>query len=416
MSYEWFIAWRYLKGQRVTFFKVTTYISIVGVTLGVAALIVTLSLMNGFAKEIRDQLVGMNAHLWFNKYDRPLSNWRAVMDSLEGAEHITGISPTVYSETVIRSRRGMSLVGVKGVDPKTVDQVSYIKRLMERDTVQTMGSFDLQSDLFDSTPGMLLGLNIAQRLDAWVGSDVWLYSPPTSGQGPMNFMQQRLHPFRVTGVFRTGFYEFDDKFAVVDIPQAQRVFGLGEAVTQVEAKLDDAFLANTLKGDLLKKVGGYPITVQTWSGLNRHLFEWLAMEKWAAFVVLTLIVLVAAANIVSTLIMIVLEKTREIGILKAMGVTSGGIGRIFVLEGLVVGLVGTTAGGIVGSLLCWLQDTYQLVQMDAQLYYVSAIPVDFQLSDAAAIIAATNLLCLVAGLYPAWRAGTLHPVEAIHHE
>ena len=131
---------------------------------------------------------------------------------------------------------------------------------------------------------------------------------------------------------------------------------------------------------------------------------------------LTLIVLVAAANIVSTLIMIVLEKTREIGILKAMGVTSGGIGRIFVLEGLVVGLVGTTAGGIVGSLLCWLQDTYQLVQLDAQLYYVSAIPVDFQLSDAAAIIAATNLLCLVAGLYPAWRAGTLHPVEAIHHE
>jgi lipoprotein-releasing system permease protein len=418
MGYERFIAGRYLRPKRSQLFVgLTTLLTTLGVALGVAALIVVLSGMNGFAGEILRQLIGMNAHLWVRSSGGTIAKPEELIPKIRRIPGVTGVSSTIYEETLLANppyaRTGAQ---IKAVDTTTVSEVSHIVDLMTTDTANTVGWFDLGRSM-DDVPGMVIGWNLANKLQVFVGEKIYLVVTSGMSNAATSLMvQPRLEPFRITGIFNTGFFEFDATLAIVELGEAQRVFGLGNEITALEVRLDDAFAANTIGPAIAAELGGYPYMSSTWIDLNGGLYKWLMIEKWFAFVILSLIILVAAFNIVSTLSMVVIDKTKEIGILKAMGATSREVSRLFMYQGVIVGVVGTGLGGLIGYLLCWMQDTYKLITLPADLYQVSAFPVEMRLFDFVAIGSAAMLICLGSAIYPAWKAAKMHPVEAIRHE
>lgn len=418
MGYELFIAKRYLRPKRAQLFvSLTTLLTMLGVTLGVAALIVVLSGMNGFAGEILRSLIGMNAHLWVQSQTGRLASPDEAIGKVLAVPGVVGASPTIYEEALLANPGyGQTGAQVKGVDTLTISTVSNIVDLLEKDTVNSVGGFRLGRDPITREPGMAIGWQLASKLGVFVGDRIFLVIPPKNSSGPVWMVQPRLVPFRVTGIFDSGFYEFDAALVVIELGEAQRLFEYGSDISAVEVKLDDAFDADPLSPVIVSKLGGYPYTCRTWVDLNGGLYKWLMIEKWFAFVILSLIILVAAFNIVSTLSMVVLDKTKEIGILKAMGATPKEISRVFLYQGLVVGTVGTLAGGILGYVLCWLQDRYHVIRLPAELYQVSAFPVEIRGFDFVAIGSAALLICLLSAVYPAWKAARLDPVEAIRHE
>jgi lipoprotein-releasing system permease protein len=418
MRYELFIARRYLRPKRSQLFvSLTTMLTMLGVTLGVATLIIVLSGMNGFAGEILRHLIGMNAHLWVQSQAGKLPDSAHMMREIRGVPGVIGVSPTIYEETLL-ANPSVAQTGaqIKGVDTASIGDVSNIMRLFKDDSVNCTGRFFLGRDSASGDAGIVLGWQLAGKLQVFVGDRVFLVVPPKGGISPMMMMQPRLVPFRVTGVFDSGFFEFDATLAVVDLGEAQRIFDYGSSVTAIEVKLADAFMAEKVDTLVSARIGGYPFSTTTWVDLNGGLYKWLMIEKWFAFVVLSLIILVAAFNIVSTLTMVVRDKTKEIGILKAMGATSREISRIFLVQGFFVGVVGTFLGGILGYALCWVQDTYHVIRLPAELYQVNAFPVEMRIADFVAIGAAAILICLLSAVYPAWKAANMHPVEAIRHD
>ncbi len=418
MGYERFIAGRYLRPKRTQLFvSLTTLLTTLGVALGVAALIVVLSGMNGFAGEILRQLIGMNAHLWVSTSGSTISAPDDMMSDLRAMPGVVGVSPTIYEETLLANPPyGRTGAQIKAVDTTSIGDVSHIVELMETDSISASGRFDLGRDPDDGIPGMIVGWNLANKLEVFVGEKVYLVVTSNINPGAPWMSQPRMEPFRITGIFNTGFFEFDAALAIVELGEAQRIYGLGTDVTHLEVKLEDAFAANEIGAAVAQRLGGYPYVCSTWIDLNGGLYKWLMIEKWFAFVILSLIILVAAFNIVSTLSMVVIEKTKEIGILKAMGASSREISRIFMFQGVIVGIVGTLGGGLIGYFLCWLQDTYHVIRLPADLYQVSAFPVEMRMFDFVAIGVAAMLICLSSAVYPAWKAAKMHPVEAIRHE
>lgn len=411
MSYEFFIANRYLKSKRKTgFISLITYISILGVTIGVAALIIVLSIMNGFESEVRSRIIGFGAHIELRTYhNQGLENYPNIVEKIENIDHIRGISPYISERALIISQKKRYGVAVKGVDPKTVDEVSDIRQninygLFEIDEVKADGR---------AYPGIVLGTYLADKLGADIGDKVQILSP--TGITPLLSRMPRLQTFQVTGYFETGIFEFDDLFTYISLNQAQRLFDMGSMVTGVEIKLDDLDYADQV-ANTIDEMLGYPYATVTWFEMNKNLFSWMQIEKWGAFIILSLIILVAAFNIVSTLIMIVLEKTKEIGILKSMGATSSGILKIFVFEGLVAGVLGTVLGCILGYVVCWAQLEYQFFSLPPDVYIINSLPILMKGRDFLMISLAAVAICFLATIYPARKASKLDPVEAIRYE
>ncbi len=413
MSYEIFIANRYLRSKRRTgFISLINYISISGVMIGVAALIIVLSIMNGFESEVRSRIIGFGAHIELRKYHyEGLENPDALRERISKLPNIIGISPYVNEKGLIISKSKKSGVVIKGVDPETLPQVSDI----EGDVVY--GKFDVGevegSNGQRVLPGIVIGRYLADKLGVGLGERVQILSP--TGISPIMSKIPNLKTFEVTGYFETGIFEFDDVFAYISIKEAQKLFDMKDTVTGLEIKLDDLDKAESVSSRI-DQLLGYPYATVTWFDMNKNLFSWMKIEKWAAFIILSLIIMVAAFNIVSTLIMIVLEKTKEIGILKSMGASSGGIMKIFVFQGLIGGVIGTGLGCIIGFALCWAQAKYQFFSLPADVYIISALPILMKKSDFIMIAAAGLLLCLIATVYPARRAAQLDPVEAIRYE
>lgn len=420
MGYEFFIAKRYLRPKRSQLFvSLTTMLTMLGVTIGVAALIVVLSGMNGFAGEILRQLIGMNAHLWVRSHSDQLRPDGETLQTIRDMDRVLGVSPTIYREALLATRYGQTGAQIKGVDSTSIGEVSTIIEIMRTDETNSTGDFDLsRRPENNSIPGVLVGWQLANKLQVNLGEEIALIVPPSGGMGgPAAWMAQpRYERFVVTGMFSSGFFEFDAALAIIDLREAQRVFNMPDRISTIEVKIDDAFKADEVAGDIRGRLGGYPYYAMTWIDLNGGLYKWLMIEKWFAFVILSLIIVVAAFNIVSTLSMVVLDKTREIGILKAMGATSKEISRLFVFQGFIVGLVGTLAGAALGYFLCWLQDTYHVIRLPAELYQVSAFPVEMRIADFIAIGSAALIICLLSAVYPAWKAARMRPVEAIRHE
>jgi lipoprotein-releasing system permease protein len=359
----------------------------------------------------------MNAHMWVRSHTGLIEPSDDVLRTVREMPGVVGLSPTIYEETLLATKYAQTGAQIKAVDPATIGDVSDITALLGEDSDAGVGSFDLaRLPERNHEPGMLLGWQLSNKLQIGIGDQVFLMVPPRNQSGPVWMAQPRLVSFRVTGIFRSGFFEFDAALAVIDLGEAQRIFETGNRVSAIEVKLDDAFQATNTANEVKSALGGYPYYATTWIDLNGGLYKWLMIEKWFAFIVLSLIIVVAAFNIVSTLSMVVLDKTREIGILKAMGATAREISQVYVYQGFVVGVIGTLAGGGLGYFLCWLQDEYKIIRLPAELYQVSAFPIEMRLMDFVAIGSAALVICVLSAVYPAWKAARMKPVEAIRHE
>ncbi|NIR50475.1 FtsX-like permease family protein [candidate division KSB1 bacterium] len=399
-------------GKRHVFASIISFLSIFGICTGVTALIITLSVMNGFESEVRSRIIGFGAHIELRKYHKvAVDDYESIVERIKHINHIAGISPYIDEKALILSAsKRNSGVAVKGIDVETIEQVSDIKN----DVVY--GVFELgrmQTNGQKSYPGIVLGRYLADKLGVMLGDRVQIMSP--SGITPLMTRMPPLQTFQVTGFFETGIFEIDEVFAYIAIEEAQRLFRMRGQVTGVEIKLDDLNQAD-LVASQIRDLLGYPYTAVTWFEMNKNLFSWMQIEKWAAFIILSLIILIAAFNIVNTLIMVVLVKTKEIGILKSMGATSKSIMKIFMFDGLFGGAVGTFLGCALGFALCWSQMKFKFLSLPPDVYIISALPIMMEGMDFVRISVAALALSLIATVYPAFKAAQLEPVEAIRYE
>lgn len=352
MSYELFVARRYLRSKRqVKFISLITYISIAGVAIGTAALVIVLSVMNGFETEVRSRIIGFDAHAKIKTFhDQGVEDYAKIIERVKSVPHVVATGPYIHDRALILASgqdRKQGIV-VKAIDPQTEANVTDLINNVNYGTLN-LGMVEKEGER--PYPGILLGYSLADRLVVGLGDKVVLLSAAGLRVGDFGSMPNAMN-FRVAGYFETGIYDYDSNVAFIGIPQAQKLFEMGSKVSGIQLKLEDMDQASEV-AEVIKKDLKYPYYVETWFDVNKNLFSWMQFEKWIAFIVLSLIIVVAAFNIVSTLIMVVLEKTREIGILKSMGSTNTSVMKIFILQGLVAGLIGTAIGLTLGLALCW---------------------------------------------------------------
>ncbi len=415
MSFELFVARRYLQSkQRSGFLSVITVIAVGGVILGVAALIIMLSVTNGFSGEVRGRLIGMDAHVSIQRfYDKPIESPPALIDSLAAYE-IAAAAPVAKGKVIlVTDEEEMDGVFVWGIDTASFAQVSDLPRHLRYDAQQR---FHLAPE-DGKKPGIVLGAYLANRMGVGLGDMMYLMT--IGNQSLEDMMMGGLSPkidaFVVTDIFESGMYHFDDNFAFIGIEQARELLHIeGEGATAIHIRLDNLDDATALRDRLADDLG-YPYYTTDWTQQFPELFEWMELEKWVIFIALSLIIVVAAFNIMSILSMSILIKTPEIGILRAMGAKSRGISRIFVLQGLFIGVFGTSLGCIVGLIICTLQDRFQIISIPSDIYIISSLPVDMQVSDFLLVSSISVLICFLAAILPARRAASLQPVDAIRY-
>jgi len=412
MSFELFVAKKYFRAKRKTgFISIITYVSIAGVTIGVTALILVLSVMNGFEEEVRSKLIGADAHIRLRRYfNKPIDEKDRILEVVRATKRVIGATPTIFEKGMIRSKKGDGQTYIKAVDLETTDSVLDLKSKVD------YGEFNFIKKEINGKeyPGIILGKYLSDQLMAYTDKDiVTLIIYPTEQSSI--FSQPKVKQFYVAGTIELGYYEYDRVFSYISLEDAQKFFGMSDAISWIEIKIDDYEKADEVAKDLSEQLG-YPYTTLTWFEMNKSLFSWMKIEKWGAFVILSLIIMVAAFNIISSLIMVVMEKTREIGILKSMGATSKSIMKIFVLEGLFIGILGTMLGSIIGYGVGFAQLKYKLISLPADVYIINSLPIKLQFFDFAVISVIGMILCLLASIYPAYKASKLYPVDAIRYE
>ncbi|MCA9743452.1 MAG: ABC transporter permease [Deferribacteres bacterium] len=420
MGFEYFVAKKYLRSkQKTTFVKLSliTYISTIGVMIGVAALIIALSVANGFEHEVRSRIIGFDAHVKLRTYhDRGISDYERVVQRMDSLKSVVGAGPYLSGKGMIASGAGgKEFVKIKAIDPERESKVTNLINNV------IYGSLDLgmikpkEDDKSDREyPGILIGKWLADRLQASVGDRVQVLSAAGIDLGAFSSLP-RMRTYRVAGWFETGLYEYDDIYAFISIEEGQKLFEMPGKVTGIQIKLDDLEKATEFSARLNDQLG-YPYWSITWFDLNKNLFSWMELEKIMIFLVLSLIILVAAFNIVGTLIMVVMEKRRDIGILKSMGAMASSVMKIFVYQGLFAGLIGAALGLVLGYVFGWSQMKYEWLSIPGDVYIVSALPMRMESIDFVMIATAAVLLCFSATVYPAYKASKLDPIEAIRDQ
>ena len=414
MSYELFIGLRYLKAKRKqTFVSLITLISIAGVMVGVTALIVVIAVMNGFKEDLRDKILGVTSHVVISRFDGNISKYQEVRAKVGEVSGVNAATPFIYTQVMISSRKAISGAVLRGIEPKTASKVINLPKNLRAGSLEELEA-ENKPEGMRSTPGIILGNELARNIGALRGDPVTVISP-LGRLTPLGRVP-RSQTFRVAGIFDSGMYEYDSTIAYVSLWAAQRFLGIGDRVTGIEVRVDDIYEADRVARAIGKALDGYPYWSRDWMRMNKNLFSALKLEKIVMFIILTLIILVAAFNIVGTLIMVVIEKTRDIAILKSMGATRRSIMKIFMIEGAVIGLVGTLLGLLGGYTLCTLLATYKFIELPSDVYYISTLPVQMNPLDVALIAVAAIVITLAASVYPAWQASRFDPAEAIRYE
>ena len=401
------IAARYLKTRRTTgFITLLAWISILGVLIGVAALIVVPAVMNGFEIEVRDRIAGTNAHVLLLSFEEQgILDTTAVMPRLRARREVLGVSPFVYSKALVTRQGIADGIIVKGVDLAQERAVTTVARDIQP-------PLDFIPDAFgESLPGVVLGVEIASRLRARVGDTVVLATIHGAVESPLGLVP-RLRSFRVVGIFESGLFEYDSSLAYVSIGAAQELFDT-PGITGIQLRLADMFQAPRVAKEILRDVGGFPYRTSDWVEQNSNLFRFMKIEKTTMFLILALIVLVAALNIVSTLILLAMEKRHDVGALLAMGASREDIVGIFLYAGLAIGVVGTTFGAGLGLAACWALGKWRFIDIPSDVYFLSSLPVRVEAGDVIVVIVLTLVLCLLAAGYPAWWASRRTPVESL---
>ena len=416
MRYEWFIGLRYLKAKRKqTFISIITLISIVGFALGVWALIVVLAVMSGFEKTLKEKILGTQAHLVVLKTNQEgMDRYEEVVKEVEQVKGVVSATPFILSQVMLSSESNVFGVVLNGIDPDRVGKVIELAHNMKAGRLQ-----DLKAE--GDSPGIILGVELAKRLGVSLNDAIQVISP-LGTMTPMGMMP-KMKRFRVMGIFYSGMYDFDNTLAYISIVSAQKFLNMDSRVTGIEIKTSDVYKVKKIGKEIRQKLG-FPFWTRDWMEMNRNLFSALKLEKVAMFIILVLIVLVAAFNIISTLIMVVMEKNKDIAILKSMGAPSKGILRIFIIEGGVIGVVGTFFGTVVGLATAlnlekvsgFVENLFGFKILPGDVYYIDKLPSQVNPLDVGLIVMTAILISLLATLYPSWRASKLDPAEALRYE
>ncbi len=403
MSFEHFISARYLRAKEgYTFISLITLLSVAGVAVGVMALIVVISVMSGFESELTSRILGVESHIVLSRKSGAFKEYRRVLDYLKSVKGVEAVTPFAEVQTMLRTSKGISGALVRGILPESAENV--IRTLKP----SALSKLNTESD----APGIILGRELAINSGISEGNPVYLISP-RGMMSPVGHVPS-MKKFRSAGFFEAGMYEYDGYYAYIHLKEAQKLLHLEDSVTGIEIWLTDIYDADKIGKKILADLGDSYQT-RDWMEKNHNFFSALKLEKTAMFVIMSLIVLVAAFNIASSLIMMVMEKTRDIAILKAMGATDKAIRKIFVFKGMAIGIIGTAMGVILGVGLCVVLKHYQFIKLPDEVYYITTIPVRMQFWDIGMIAIAALAICFLSTLYPSGQAARLNPIEAIRY-
>ncbi|MGE5114658.1 MAG: FtsX-like permease family protein [Acidobacteriaceae bacterium] len=435
MNFELFVATRYLRAKRrQAVISVITVISIIGVTAGVASLVIALAINNGFRRDLQEQLLGSTSHVTLMRVDNEgIRDWRELLDRLEKQPHVIAASPALYEQVLISRGARASGAMLKGIVP---DRERRISRLLpdvkigsaealekaqeqanssqaESPEANNPSSLEGARERLRSFPPIILGKDMADNLGATVGSVV-LVTSPQGELTPFGIVPKYVR-FKVVGILQSGFYDYDSAWGLISLADAQRLFAVGDIVRAIEFKVDDIYKAGQIGDEIVKAAGkGYEST--NWMEMNKPLFRALRLERMVTLITIGLIVLVAALNILISLIMMVMEKTKDIAVLVSMGAKPGQIRRIFMFQGVLIGVVGTVFGLIVGYALSFLAGHYRLISLSAEVYSIDYVPFAPRVMDGFLVAFVAIFISFVATLYPARAAAKVYPAEALRYE
>lgn len=431
MSYELFVSLRHLKAKKSQkFISLNTWISVFGVALGVMALIVVIAVMSGFSKDLRDKILGTNSHIVVTNIDRSgIEDYRKVLEQVRKVEGVTGAAPFIMSQVMLTLGGSVSGVVVRGIDPDQEEAVSDLHKYLITGTLKSLIEHEAGGKKESGNgatrtgwrEGIILGIELARRLGVQKGEVVSMVSP-VSRVTPVGLIP-KMKILKVVGLFESGMFEYDANLAFISLRTAQKFFSLKSAVTGIEVRVNDIEKAGLIAEKIQESLG-FPHYVRDWMRMNKNLFSALKLEKIVMFIILILIIFVAAFNIVSTLFMLVMEKSKEIAILKSMGASRTSLMKIFSYQGLIIGMVGTVvgcAGGFVivpnlNEIVGFIENIFGFTAFPSDVYYLDKLPSEIQYMDSFLIIIFSVIICFAASLYPAWRASRLDPVDGLRYE
>jgi lipoprotein-releasing system permease protein len=408
LPFELFVAVRYLLARRKqAFISLISFISVIGLMVGVMAVLIALALMTGLQGELRDRIVGASAHVYVFKLGDGIADVNAEVAKVRQVPRVTGVAPALIGKGLLTAGVDRQApVTLKGIDPTLESTVTDVRKSMKQ------GSLDAVRSPPDEMDGIVLGTDLASTLEVKVGDTVRLITPDEIVT-PIGAVPHR-RAFKVVGIFSLGLFEFDSEYALVDLPVAERMFGKVKP-DFLEVRVDDMFASSEVAADIPRRLGEDYFT-QDWKTMNKSLFSALWLEKMAIGITIGLIMTVAAVNIVASLVLLVMEKTRDIAILKTMGASTTAVRRIFMLQGLIIGLTGTVSGTIFGCATIYVLDRFRLIHVPIDVYQISYVPFVLQPLDFLAVVAAAVLVSFAATIYPARQASKLDPAQALRYQ
>ncbi|MBU1194746.1 MAG: lipoprotein-releasing ABC transporter permease subunit [Proteobacteria bacterium] len=406
MNFEFFIAGKYLKAKRKEgFISLISFLSVAGVTVGVMALVIVIAVMSGAETDFRKRILGLEPHVLVMNYEGQFTDDPEIISRLNQNKDIKGAAPILFAQAMIRSRNSFSGIMVRGIDPE--QGFNLVQGFNPDQLSKALG----KNQLTDELPGILLGKALARNMGLIEGDKIILMSP-NGFISPMGHIPS-MKRFVVTQTFESGMNEYDSSLAYVHLKEAQDLTGAHQKISAIGIWVEDVFNVTPAK-NTLNSMLSYPFYFNDWMQINKSLFSALKLEKKAMFIILTLIILVAAFNIASTLIMMVMEKTKDIAVLKTMGATNTAILKIFIIKGMVIGWIGTFLGTCFGVIVCFLLKKYNFIQLP-DAYPFQTLPVQLEFLDVFVIAFSAIIICFLSTLYPAYKASKMNPVEALRY-